>query len=67
MARAWGDELGAVLAMAGPLVLQNTFSYLTATISSAFVGHLGSEVLSAVVLSTSLFNVTGKGIMHGCM
>ena len=36
------------------------FSYGTALVSSAFVGHLGSEVLSSVVLATSLFNVTGK-------
>ena len=42
---AWWRELGHILAMAGPLCLQNTFSYLTAIVSSAFVGHLGPQVL----------------------
>ncbi len=46
-------------------VSPGTHSFVTALISSAFVGHLGSQVLSSVVMASSLFNVLGLSLMVG--
>ncbi len=39
--------------------------YMTALVSTAFVGHLGSSVLSSVVTAASLYNVTGLSLLIG--
>lgn len=52
--------------MAGPLFLQNIFSYSTSVVAVAFVGHLGDPLLlSSAVLANSLYNVTGYSLISG--
>eukprot|EP00879_Flechtneria_rotunda_P024910 GHRR01026437.1.p1 GENE.GHRR01026437.1~~GHRR01026437.1.p1 ORF type:complete len:117 (+),score=45.37 GHRR01026437.1:537-887(+) len=52
--------------MAGPLFLQNIFSYSTSVIAVAFVGHLNDpSLLSSAVLANSLYNVTGYSVISG--
>ncbi|GAX72839.1 hypothetical protein CEUSTIGMA_g294.t1 [Chlamydomonas eustigma] len=59
------QELGGLVSLAFPVVLQNIFGYMTSLVSAAFVGHLGSQVLSSVVMASSLYNVTGLSIVVG--
>lgn len=40
-------------------------SFLVPVVSTAFVGHLGPDVLASVVLASSLFNVTGNSVIVG--
>jgi Na+-driven multidrug efflux pump len=55
-----------LMKLAGPLALQSIASMMTTFISTTFVGHLNDPLaLSAVVLSSSLFNVTGISITIG--
>jgi hypothetical protein len=55
-----------LMKLAVPLALQSLASMLTTFISTTFVGHLNDPLaLSAVVLSSSLFNVTGISITIG--
>lgn len=59
-------EAGRLMKLAVPLALQSIASMLTTFISTTFVGHLNDPLaLSAVVLSSSLFNVTGISITIG--
>eukprot|EP00878_Enallax_costatus_P024109 GHUV01025702.1.p1 GENE.GHUV01025702.1~~GHUV01025702.1.p1 ORF type:complete len:494 (+),score=51.79 GHUV01025702.1:73-1554(+) len=59
-------ELSRLTSMAGPLFLQNIFSYSTSVVAVAFVGHLGDPLLlSSAVLANSLYNVTGYSLISG--
>lgn len=52
--------------MAGPLFLQNLFSFSTSAMAVGFVGHLGDPVLlSSAVLANSLYNVSGYSVVSG--
>ena len=48
-----------------PLSAQAILSFSSTLVSMAFVGHLGKHELSAAVIGTSLFNVTGLSILIG--
>ncbi len=48
-----------------PLSAQAILSFSSTLVSMAFIGHLGKHELSAAVLGTSLFNVTGLSILIG--
>jgi MATE family multidrug resistance protein len=55
-----------LMKLAVPLALQSMAMMMTTFISTTFVGHLNDPLaLSAVVLSSSLFNVTGISITIG--
>lgn len=51
--------------LALPLALQNLFNYLLGVFIIMFVGRLGEFELSAMVLASSLYNVTGYAILFG--
>jgi len=51
--------------LAWPMILQNLLGYGLTVISIAFLGRLGSEKLSAAVLGTSFYNITGYSIIIG--
>ena len=48
-----------------PLSAQAILSFSSTLVSMAFIGHIGKHELSAAVLGTSLFNVTGLSILIG--
>ncbi|KAF8063707.1 DTX14 [Scenedesmus sp. PABB004] len=66
LAKRVGKELIRLSHMAGPLFLQNIFSYSTSVVAVAFIGHLGDKsLLASAVLANSLFNVTGYSVVSG--
>lgn len=54
-----------LIALGVPLSAQAILSFSSTLVSMAFIGHLGKHDLSAAVLGTSLFNVTGLSILIG--
>ena len=48
-----------------PLSAQAILSFSATLVSMSFIGHIGKHELSAAVLGTSLFNVTGLSILIG--
>ncbi|GLC40447.1 hypothetical protein PLESTB_001346900 [Pleodorina starrii] len=59
-------ELGRLARLSGPLILQNLAGYMLSVISTAFIGHLNDPVaLSATVLATSFYNITGYSLVIG--
>jgi multidrug resistance protein, MATE family len=56
-----------LLELSGPLIASSLTGYLTTTVSIAFVGRLGQQPLSIVILATSLFNVTGLSFIVGSL
>jgi Na+-driven multidrug efflux pump len=48
------------LRLAWPLILNSVLSYGLSVISIIFTGHISAEALSASVLGTSLYNITGE-------
>lgn len=60
------EELKRLSGMAVPLMIQNVFQFSIPVMASAFVGHLNDPVLlSAAVLATSFYNVTGWSVVIG--
>lgn len=53
------------MVLAVPLAVQNVIGFSLSIISQAFAGQLGAHSLSAVVLASSFFNVTGLSIALG--
>jgi len=59
-------ECKRILALAGPLVIQNVFGYSLSIVSAIAVGHLNNPtILSSVVLAGSIYNLTGLSIVVG--
>lgn len=48
-----------------PLSAQAILSFSATLVSISFIGHIGKHELSAAILGTSLFNVTGLSILIG--
>ena len=59
------EEILHVLRLALPLAATNLCAFAISLVSFGFVGRLGSQQLAVVILSTSLFNVTGLSIIQG--
>jgi hypothetical protein len=56
----------SLLRLAGPLMVQSLSTMAMILISTTFVGHLNNPTeLSAVVLASSLYNVTGSSLIIG--
>ena len=51
--------------LAGPLSLQNLTVFLQGVISVGFVGRLNAESLSAMILCSTTFNITGLSVVMG--
>lgn len=59
-------ELGGLLHLALPLVLQNIAGYTLSVVAAAFIGHLNDPVsLSAAVLAGSFYNISGYSLVIG--
>ncbi|EFN52900.1 hypothetical protein CHLNCDRAFT_54230 [Chlorella variabilis] len=58
-------ESSALLRLAVPMALTNLCGYCIAQVTVIFVGRLGAVELSAAILATSLFNVTGLSVLTG--
>jgi MATE family multidrug resistance protein len=60
------EEAARLAKLAVPLAMQSLAAMLVSIISTTFVGHLNDPLaLSAVVLSASLYNVSGMSINIG--
>ncbi|KAL4427911.1 hypothetical protein ABPG75_002000 [Micractinium tetrahymenae] len=59
------SEAARILRLAAPLSASNLAGYAISMVAIAFVGRLGEEALSVVVLATSVFNVTGLAVLIG--
>ena len=54
-----------VIKLAGPLALQDCLIVLQGAVTVAFVGRLDARSLSAMVLTSSVYNITGLSIVMG--
>ncbi|EFN53551.1 hypothetical protein CHLNCDRAFT_58521 [Chlorella variabilis] len=61
----WRGDATRLLALAIPIAVTNLLSFCVNAVGVSFVGRLGSLQLSAAVLASSVFNVTGQSIMMG--
>lgn len=59
------EECFRLVRLGVPLSAQAILSFSSTLVSMAFIGHIGKHELSAAVLGTSLFNVTGLSILIG--
>eukprot|EP00887_Chlorella_sp_A99_P007352 scaffold2.g7352.t1 len=63
--KVWKKEARALLKLSVPMALTNLCGYCIAQVTISFVGRLGAAELSAAILATSLFNVTGLSVLTG--
>jgi MATE family multidrug resistance protein len=63
----WAHELSELGKLATPLILSAMSGFMVSMVGLVFVGRLGSQPLSVMILATSFFNVTGLAFLVGSL